>query len=342
MPQAISAGHEITLAVAKEILQNKGNAFDAAIAAHYAMFITEPCMASAGGSGFALTRTEEGETRFFDFFCQTPLSKKISDLDFYPVLIHFGSDSEEFHIGLGSAAVPGSIAGLFALHKKYGSIPMRDLVAPATQLAKEGVALNDFQAYDLELLYPIFSQSETGRRIFFNDKNPKQKGETIQMPQMADFLDFIAREGERGFYHGEIAKVIAQNSTESGGFLTRADFEKYQVNLLDPLKIQYKNHHVHLPNGPSKGGAMMAIMLSEVHREVGSLATAIEKTQIIQREEKLSEQMDKIFPPHNFRLQPSVSSNRGTSHFNILDRWGNAISFTCTIGEGSRKISPSM
>lgn len=341
MPQAISAGHEITLAVAKEVLLNKGNAFDAAIAAHFAMFITEPCMASAGGNGFALTRTTTGETRFFDFFCQTPLSKETTNLDFYPVLIHFGNDSEEFHIGLGAAAVPGSIAGLFALHKKYGSIPMKDLVAPAIQLAKDGVALNDFQSFDLELLYPIFMQSETGRRIFFNDKTPKQKGEIIKMPQMADFLDFIAREGERGFYHGEIAKVISKDSIERGGFLKRDDFEKYQVNILDPLKIDYTNHHVYLPNGPSKGGAMMAIMLSEVQQDVSSLATAIEKTQIIQREERLPEQMDRIFPNHNFQLQPSIASNRGTSHFNILDRWGNAISFTCTIGEGCGYFIPN-
>jgi gamma-glutamyltranspeptidase/glutathione hydrolase len=76
MHQAISAGHEITLAVAKEILLAKGNAFDAAIAAHYAMFITEPCMASAGGTGFALTKSAEGQTRFFDFFFQKPFNKK--------------------------------------------------------------------------------------------------------------------------------------------------------------------------------------------------------------------------------------------------------------------------
>ena len=340
MQQAISAGHEITLEVAKEILLANGNAFDAAIAAHFAMYITEPCMASAGGNGFALTQTAEGKTQFFDFFCQTPAQKKLSNLEFYPILVHFGSDSEEFHIGLGAAAVPGSIAGLFALHEHFGTIPMNELVQPAIQLAQEGVILNDFQAYDLELLYPIFKQSETGRRIFFNADQVKRKGSRIQMPGMADFLDFIGKEGVLGFYHGEIAKSIARDSKEKGGFLTREDLENYQVNILDPLKINYKNKKVFLPNGPSKGGAMMALMLSEVNQDLNSIALAIEKTQNITQRETLKEELDHIFPNNNFRLQPSISANRGTSHFNILDKWGNAISFTCTIGEGCGYFIP--
>ena len=146
MAQAIAAGHHQTLSVAKEILHAKGNAFDAAIAAYFAMFITEPCMASAGGNGFALTRTEDGHIQYLDFFCQTPAIKSMSPpVDFYPITVDFGSDVEEFHIGLGAAAVPGSIAGIFALHRIHGTMPISELVAPAIQLAKEGVALTWFQ-----------------------------------------------------------------------------------------------------------------------------------------------------------------------------------------------------
>ena len=342
MQQAISAGHELTLQVAKEILQAKGNAFDAAIAAHCAMFITEPCMASAGGNGFALTRTSEGQIQFFDFFCQTPLSKKTNrPLDFYPVLIDFGEETEEFHIGLGAAAMPGSIAGIFALHRQYGSMPIKELVQPAIQLAKEGVALNDFQSFDLKLLHPIFQQDISVRDIFFKNDKIKEKGDVIRMEGMADFLDFIAREGERGFYHGEIAKTITAESQERGGFLTREDFEKYQVNIISPLQIPFKNKILHLPNGPSKGGAMLALMLSQVNNKMQSLALAIQSVQrLIQQEDQIKIRIDEIFPSNNFQLQPSISSLRGTSHFNVLDKWGNAISLTSTIGEGCGYFIP--
>lgn len=343
MQQAISSGHKTTLAVAKEILLAKGNAFDAAIAAHFAMFIAEPCMASAGGNGFALTRTSRGNIQFLDFFCQTPINKKkLNSLDFYPVKIDFGSDSEIFHIGLGAAAVPGSIAGIFEIHRRFGSIPMKELVQPAIQLAKEGVPLDAFQAFDFQLLEPIFRQDSAVKDIFFKSNGQiKEEGDLIQMFGMADFLTFISNEGERGFYQGGIAKRIADDSQQRGGFLTRADFENYHVNVLDPLKFNYKNRYVYLPNGPSKGGAILAMMLSQAKEDESSLALAIEKTQrMVANESKIKIQLDLLIPNNNFRLQPSVSSNRGTSHFNILDRWGNAISLTSSIGEGCGYFIP--
>ncbi len=343
MQQAISAGHETTLAVAKEILLAKGNAFDAAIATHLAMFIAEPCMASAGGNGFALTRTAKGKVQFFDFFCQTPINKEtLNGLDFYPVKIDFGSDSETFHVGLGAAAVPGSIAGVFEMHRRFGTIPMKELVQPAIQLAKEGVPLDTFQAFDFQLLEPIFRQDPNVKDIFFKpDGKIKEEGDLIQMPEMADFLTFISIEGERGFYQGGIAKRIADDSQQRGGFLTRADFENYQVNVLDPLKFNYKNRHIYLPNGPSKGGAILAMMLSQVNEHESSLALAIEKTQrLVADESKIKTHLDQLVPNNNFSFQPSISSNRGTSHFNILDRWGNAVSLTSSIGEGCGYFIP--
>ncbi len=341
MQQAISAGHEITLEVAKEILLAKGNAFDAAIAATFAMFITEPCMASAGGAGFALTRPANGKIQFFDYFCQTPISKKIDPLDFYPVLIDFGSEQEEFHIGLGSAAVPGTIAGLFSIHKKLGTIPIKELVKPAMQLAKDGVLLNEFQAFDLKLLNPIFQQDISVRDIFFKNNQVKEEGDLIQMPGMVDFLEFIASEGVRGFYEGEISKIITTACQERGGFLRRADFENYKTNILEPLKINYRNKNIYLPNGPSKGGAMLALMLSKVGEEYPTLAPAIQATQnIIQKEDQIKFHLNQVFPNNSFTLQPSLSSNRGTSHFNIVDRWDNAISITSTIGEGCGYFIP--
>jgi len=338
---AISAGHEITLAVAQEILQAKGNAFDAAIAAHLAMFITEPCMASAGGNGFALAKPVNQPVRFFDFFCQTPIQKRLENIDFFPVVINFGNESEEFHVGLASAAVPGSIAGIYAMHKHYGSIPMKELVQPAMQLAKDGIKMNWFQSYDLALLEPIYKLDESVHDIFLKNGSIIKEGDQLKMPGMADFLEFIAHEGERGFYHGEIARIIAADSKVRGGFLTRQDFENYQVNVSDPFTIPFKNKQIHLPNGPSKGGAAMALMLAQIGEENQALALAIKKAQEqISNEAGIKTNVDKLYPHSNFNLNPSASSNKGTSHFNIVDAQGNAVALTSSIGEGCGYFIP--
>jgi len=341
MQHAISAGHETTLAVAKEILRDKGNAFDAAIAAHFAMFITEPCMASAGGNGFALAREANGKIQFFDFFCQTPVQKYLEEADFYPIVIDFGGESETFHVGMGAAAVPGSIAGVFEMHHRYGSIPMKELVAPAQDLAKSGVPINTFQAFDLKLLEPIYKQDPNVRSIFFKEDRTLKEGELLRMPGTADFLDFIVEEGVRGFYQGDIARMIAADSKAKGGSLRRVDFENYQVKVLDPLKINYKNKNIFLPNGPSKGGAAMAFMLANTTHQTASLATAIQTAQqLMQSENQIKQQMDSLYPNNNFQLQPAAASHKGTSHFNIVDRDGNAVSLTSSIGEGCGYFIP--
>ena len=143
--QAIAAGHEETLASAKIILQEGGNAFDAAIAAYLSMFITEPCMASAGAGGFAMCYTPASGVEMLDFFTQTPLAKpELEKRDFYPIEVNFGNEVETFHVGLASAATPGAIGGIYELHKRFGSMPMSELIQPAMKLAKEGVVLNTF------------------------------------------------------------------------------------------------------------------------------------------------------------------------------------------------------
>ena len=124
----ISAGHHITAKAAAEILKDGGNAVDAAIAAFFASFVAEPCMSSAGGGAFANVLFE-GKVRLYDFFCQTPRQKRpVSAINFFPVTVDFGDTTEDFHVGHGSVAVPGAIAGMFALHRDFGSIPMQTLV----------------------------------------------------------------------------------------------------------------------------------------------------------------------------------------------------------------------
>ena len=135
---AISTGHPKTTGAARVILSDGGNAIDAAIAAFAMSWVAEPCMSSAGGGAFAMVYYQGENPRLFDFFCQTPRNNNINpSIDFYPVTVNFGDTTEVFHVGKASIAVPGSVAGIFALHEAFGTIPLTVLFKPAILAAKK-------------------------------------------------------------------------------------------------------------------------------------------------------------------------------------------------------------
>ncbi|NNE26347.1 MAG: hypothetical protein HKN09_05850 [Saprospiraceae bacterium] len=343
MPFAISAGHELTRDTAKLIIDNGGNAFDAAIAAYAVMFIAEPAMASAGASGFATTYfKEKNERKVFDFFSQTPIRKsKRDDIDYYPIHIQFVDASEEFHVGLASSTVPGAIAGIYALHDRYGTIPIAELFQPAISHCKAGVPLDDFQAYDLKLLQDILKSSPVGQDIFFKDDRIKVCGENIQMHKAADFLDFIGNEGPRPFYYGEIATSICRDANERGAHFTREDFESYKVHVHDPLMLDIDKYHIAVPGTPSIGSYGLALYWGLCEREHWDDAGALKYTaENIRNKAKVITQLRKLYPHIDFDLHLEQVSSKGTSHFSILDKDGNAISLTTSIGEGCGYFIP--
>ena len=336
---AISAGHECTLAVAKEVLNEGGNAFDAGVAAIFAMFITEPCMASAGAGGFASCFTKEKGVEILDFFTQTPKSKRnISKPDYSPILVNFGGETEEFHIGKASMAVPGLIAAIFELHRRWGSLPMRTLIQASEELRRNGVRVNTFQAMDIGLLEPVFRKAPEMKNAFFVQDRILQEDDQLHLPQLQNFLDFLIDEGDRGFYEGEISKQIARDCQESGGFLTRRDFEDYHCHWLKPQILPYLNHRLAIPPYPSLGGMILSLIAH--HRRQGMEMPATmdyihqqypSKADIVRAASRL----------HGVNYpEDMVASTRGTSHFNILDKQGNAIALTVTLGEGSGYFIP--
>ena len=344
MPFAISAGHELTRDTAKLIIENGGNAFDAAIAAYAVMFIAEPAMASAGASGFATTyHKETREKKVFDFFSQTPLRKSNrSDIDYFPIHIQFVDASEEFHVGLASSTVPGAIAGIYALHNKYGTIPVQELFQPAIRHCKEGVPLDDFQAYDLKLLQAILKTSPIGENIFFKDGRIKISGEMIRMDHAADFLDFIGREGPRAFYYGEIAASICKDAKDRGAHFTREDFESYKVHLHDPLMLDIDKYHIAVPGTPSIGSYGLALYWGLCERENWDDAGAVKYTaENIRNKQVVIEQLRKLYPHIDFDLHLEQVSSKGTSHFSIVDKDGNGIALTTSIGEGCGYFIPN-
>ena len=340
--QAISAGHEKTLEVAKLVLLEGGNAFDASIAAALAMFLTEPCMASAGAGGFALCHKHGELPIMLDFFPQTPRQKPIlENRDFYPIDVNFGIEVETFHVGLASAAVPGTIAGLYAMHRKFGSMPMAELIAPAMDLARSGVVLNTFQSIDLELLEVIFRVDPTVRDIFFINDERKKEGDLLHFPLFPDFLQFLKDEGEHGFYKGEIGRKVAADSLDRGGYLRRDDFENYRAIWRKPLNIPWHNKELYLPNGPSLGGALIALILGYLDIYDGDWVRTIAQIKSrYQHPIQIAKRLETLHPELDYHFEGPELSTKGTTHFNVADKWGNAVSFTTSLGEGSGYFIP--
>jgi gamma-glutamyltranspeptidase/glutathione hydrolase len=127
----VAAGHEETARAAELILQQGGNAFDAVVAAHFAACVAEPVLTSLGGGGYLLAHAPSNQHFIYDFFVQTPRAKRPAiDLDFKPIHADFGTAKQEFHIGLGAIATPGTIKGLYAIHRDLCTLPMDNLLEP--------------------------------------------------------------------------------------------------------------------------------------------------------------------------------------------------------------------
>ncbi|MBU0764713.1 MAG: gamma-glutamyltransferase, partial [Bacteroidetes bacterium] len=216
----IAAGNRYTAEAGLEILREGGNAFDAVIAATLTSCVAEPTFTSAGGGGFLMAHTKNGDNILFDYFAQTPGSREnLSEIDFYPIKFNFGDAIQYFHIGLGSAAVPGMLAGLFHVHKKLGKMPFRELAAPAIEGAGKGFVITSQLADFLELVREVITSTPDAREIFMRNGQLLKEGDTLKVANYAGFLEFIAHEGIDEFYCGEIAERIAKDSRERGGLL---------------------------------------------------------------------------------------------------------------------------
>lgn len=333
----IAAGHEQTAHAAALILKDGGNAFDAAIAAFFASFIAEPCMSSPGGGAFANIRTATGQSVFLDCFCQTPKRKRpIHEIDFGPMVVNFGATTETFHVGMGSIAVPGIIAGIYYIHEHFATLPMSVLVQPALEMAREGVVINNFQFFDIRVLEAIMTKEEEARQIFYPTGKPIPVGSTLRMPAMADYLEFLVKEGKREFYEGEFAKQLVADSSEKGGFLSMADMKDYQVNVQQPLRFAYRDRTILTNPLPSIGGTLLGLTMRKLEQHYQQNYQPFSPQHV----QTLQQIIDEVF-----RVERTVTNlNKkwgSTSHFNIVDNQNNVINITMSNGEGCGYMVPN-
>ena len=332
----IAAGHDKTAAAAEIILKDGGNAFDAAIAAFFASFITEPCMSSPGGGAFANIFTADRKALFLDCFCQTPQKKlPLHQIDFKPMVVNFGETTETFHLGMGSIAVPGVIAGIYYIHRNFASIPLKNLLEPALQLAREGVIINNFQHFDIRVLKAIMTNCQESKAIFYPDGKALAVGKSLKMSGMADYLEFLIASGEREFYEGEFAKQLVKDSIEKGGFIRMKDLKSYQVRTSAPLRFKYKDRTIHTNPLPSIGGTLIGLIMRKLEqRQIHDYSAG--SPQHVQALQQITEEVFSID-----RTVTNLNKKWGsTSHFNIVDKKGNAINITMSNGEGCGYMVP--
>ncbi|MDG1041674.1 MAG: gamma-glutamyltransferase [Flavobacteriaceae bacterium] len=239
------------------IMKQGGNAFDAMIATDLALLVSYPIAGNIGGGGFMVFRTKDSSIGCLDYREKAPIAAaKNMYLDKNGTV-----NPETSKIGALSVGVPGTIAGLFEIHKKFGSLPFKKLIEPAIKLASDGVIVTKKQAKHLNQNQQNFRQAN--KRTILLDKYWKA-GDTIKYPKLAETLKRIKANGRDEFYKGKTATILIDQVQKLGGIMTLEDLTNYEVKWRDPITFIYKDHKIISMPPPSSGGICMAQILKSI------------------------------------------------------------------------------
>lgn len=332
------------------MLQDGGNAFDAAVAGLLAACVPEVVLASIGGGGFLMAQKADAkEPLLYDFFAQTPRRKRPdSEIDFHAIEADFGPARQEFQIGLGATATPGFVQGLFAVHEDLCRLPLIRLAEPAIRAAREGVRMSAFHAYLFTVIAPILTASDGSRRLFAPQGKLLDRDTVYRNPDLAETLDGLAHEGVRLFTEGEIAQAITAQSERLGGHLTLDDLKAYRVERRKPLLWTHRGTQVALNPAPAASGALIACGLGLAERRLANgapsaidLARTMQDVNIVRSQwgERLTEISDSaVIAQELSQIKAHRPATRGTTHISVIDADGNAAAVTTSNGEGNGHI----
>lgn len=238
--------------VGKDVLAAGGNAVDAAVATAFALAVTHPSAGNIAGGGFAIVRTKKRNATALDFRETAPAAATPTMF-----LDASGNPTKESVDGLKASGVPGSVAGLWALHQKYGKAKWADLVAPAIELAQDGFSVGE--VLHATLVKVGKKRSVAAAPLWWPGGKAREVGEVVKNPELAVVLERIAAKGPRGFYGGETAAAIVAEMKRGGGIITAQDLANYKVVWRKPLKVRYRNHELYTMPPPSSGGVVLAL-----------------------------------------------------------------------------------
>jgi gamma-glutamyltranspeptidase/glutathione hydrolase len=242
--------NELASRVGVEIMQVGGNAVDAAVATGFALAVVHPPAGNIGGGGFMLIRMADGKTHFLDYREKAPAAAtRDMYLDAQGNVIDGASE-----IGYKSIGVPGSVAGMVHAEQKYGKLTLKQVMAPAIKVAREGYALSWEDAQDMHDQY--LAEFPESRRVFQRNGDFYKPGEIFRQPDLARTLERIAEKPD-DFYHGALARELAAAMHKGGGLITADDLARYEVIEREPVRGSYRGYEVISAPPPSSGGTVL-------------------------------------------------------------------------------------
>jgi len=342
--------------ISEDILRAGGNAVDAAVATGFSLAVTFIDAGNIGGGGFMLIHMD-GETTFLDYRETAPFAAyKEMYLDENGDVINNAS-----LIGGPANGVPGTVAGLWEAHKRYGKLPWKDVVKPAINLAENGFIPADVLVEDVRKMYDWFGEG-TNFKAYFGSIN---NNELFKQPELAETLRRIAEFGAEDFYRGETSRLIVEQMARSDGLISAEDLDNYKAIWREPLRANWRDYEIVSAPPPSSGGfaVIQLLKMKDYLKEQFEglehnspqyihLVAEMEKRVFADRAEYLGDpsfvdiNMDELISekyiesrarevlPQNIStldgVKPGLESP-DTTHYSIVDQWGNAVSNTYTI-----------
>ena len=361
----VVVAHPAAAQVGRAVLQQGGNAYDAAVAVQFALAVVLPVAGNIGGGGFIVYRNHGGTAGTLDFRETAPAAaSRDMYLDASGHVVPGRSTAGALAVG-----TPGTVAGMAALHQKLGKLPWAQLVAPAVRLARLGVALTEKEAAGLNRNQADFTKYNPGQALALVRATPWQKGDTLKQPELAATLQRVQDQGRAGFYRGRTAELLLAQMQRGGGVVSQADLAGYQPKWRDPLRGQYRGYEIITMPPPSSGGValLQILQMLEPHNlsQLGyhtpaavALITEAERRAYADRATYLGDPDFGRVPvaqllakaynkqrfgtlPANGQATPSTQITAGpglpryesdqTTHYDIVDALGNAVSCTTTL-----------
>ncbi len=358
---AVASAHPLATEAGIQIINQGGNAFDAAVAVTAALAVVEPAGSGLGGGGFwLLHRASDGFQTMLDGRERAPLA---AHRDMY--LDKNGNIIPKLSIdGPLAAGIPGVPAALEHLANRYGKLPLSQSLAPAIALARGGFAVDKRYRRLVGFRLKALKKSPAAAAIFLHNNKVPAKGFLVKQPDLANTLEAIAKNGAAGFYRGEVAQRLVNGAQEGGGIWTMEDLAQYKIAERTPIKSRYRNIEITSAAPPSSGGIALAAMFqilesyplekvdnaTRIHLIVEAMRRAYrDRAEYLGDPDFVSIPVKKLSHPfyaaglastiHPNRATPSsqlpgIADNRAgsdTTHFSILDRSGNRVAATLSI-----------
>ena len=357
----VVSGHGLASDVGAAILERGGNAIDAAVGVGFALAAVLPAAGNVGGGGFLVYRSNEGEVRALDFREKAPAG---ATRDMF--VDDEGNVSESAVIGHLAAGVPGSVAGLWEMHRQYGSTPWADLLAPAIELAR-GHEVDEVRSRSLASAADRLNRFPASAEQFLVDGEAPAPGALLRQPDLAATLAAIAEQGPDGFYRGSVADLIVAEMERGGGLISHRDLLDYAPIWRNAVEAEYRGHALFSMPPVSSGGLTLGLILNVlegwdplppfgsaelIHLEAETMRLAFRDRNTLlgdpdfvdipraqfESQDYADGLRARIDPDRAQPLPPAAvappEEGTETTHYSVVDRWGNAASVTTTINSG--------